>query len=125
MKRREFVGGLAATWSFAVHAQQPERMRRIGVLVAYAEADPEIHRRLMAFREGLERLGWSEGRNVRIDVRFAPAGAGQEELRARELVGLQPDVILAHSPRSSQHYDGRPLLSQPCSWGWPIRSKPA
>jgi putative ABC transport system substrate-binding protein len=92
------VGG-AAAWPVAARGQQPERIRRIGVLVAYSETDPEIHRRLMAFREGLERLGWSESRNIRIDVRFAPAGAGQEELRAREVVALEPDVIFAHSPQ--------------------------
>jgi len=79
-------------------------MRRIGVLVAYTEGDPEMKARLAAFRQGApppspERLGWSEGRNIRIDVRFAPAGAGQEQSRARELIALKPDVIFAHSPQ--------------------------
>ena len=72
-------------------------MRRIGVLIGLAEDDPETKTRLTAFRQGLERLGWSEGRNVRIDSRFAPAGTGQEQALAKELVATQPDVILAHT----------------------------
>jgi len=93
------LGAAAVTSPLAARAQQPDRMRRIGVLVAYAEGDPEMEARLAAFRQGLERLGWSEGRNVSIDVRFAPAGAGQEQSRAQELVALKPDVIFAHSPQ--------------------------
>jgi putative ABC transport system substrate-binding protein len=77
-------------------AQQPGPMRRIGVLVGLAENDPEMKERLAGFRQGLEKLGWSEGSNVRIDYRFAPAGT-QAHLLARELVALQPDVILAQS----------------------------
>ena len=98
MKRREFitfVGG-AATWPIAALAQQPERMRRIGVLVGLAENDPEMQARLTGFLEGLKTFGWSEGSNVHIDYRFAPAGA-QAQLLARELVALEPDVILAQS----------------------------
>src|SRR5437763_9654516 len=101
MRRRDFfplLGG-AVAWPLAARAQPGDRMRRIGVLVAYAEGDPEMKARLAAFRQGLERLGWSEGRNISIDVRFAPAGAGQEESRALELVALKPDVIFAHSPQ--------------------------
>ena len=71
-------------------------MRRIGLLVGLAENDPEMKQRLAGFREGLEKLGWSEGGNVTIDYRFAPAGT-QAHLLARELVALQPDVILAQS----------------------------
>src|SRR5829696_1896961 len=98
MKPREFVGlfGGAVAWPVAARAQPPERMRRIGVLVGLAENDPEMKQRLAGFREGLERLGWSEGGNVTIDYRFAPAGT-QAHLLARELVALQPDVILAQS----------------------------
>ena len=101
MKRRDFIkviGGAAAAWPLAARAQQ-SRMRRIGVLVAYLEGDPEMQARLAAFRQGLERLGWLEGRNIYINTRFAPAGAGQEQLRAREVVALKPDVIFAHSPQ--------------------------
>ena len=98
MRRREFVGlvGGAVTWPLAARAQPTERMRRIGVLVGLAENDPEMKQRLAGFRQGLEKLGWSEGANVRIDYRFSPAGA-QAHLLARELVALQPDVILAQS----------------------------
>jgi len=98
MKRREFIGlvGGAATWPVVALAQQPEPMRRIGVLVGLAENDPEMKERLAGFRQGLEKLGWSEGSNVRIDYRFAPAGT-RAHLLARELVALQPDVILAQS----------------------------
>src|SRR5215470_2944432 len=71
-------------------------MRRIGLLIALAENDPEAKARLAAFRQGLEKRGWSEGRNVRIDYRFAPGGA-QVQMLAKDLVALQPDVILAHS----------------------------
>jgi putative ABC transport system substrate-binding protein len=97
MRRRDFitlVGG-AAAWPLAARAQQ-DRMRRIGVLMGFAEDDPEVKARLAAFRQGLEKRGWSEGRNVRIDTRFAPAGALAQAV-AKELVALQPDVILAHS----------------------------
>jgi putative tryptophan/tyrosine transport system substrate-binding protein len=99
MRRRDVIAlfGAVAARPFAVHAQQA--MRRIGVLVAYAEGDPEMQARLAAFRQGLEQLGWSEGRNVSIDIRFAPAGAGQEQARAREVVAVNPDVILAHTPQ--------------------------
>ena len=85
----------AAAWPLAVRAQQPERMRRIGVLVGLAEDDPETKARLTGFRQGLEKRGWSEGHNVRIDYRFAPAGA-QAQVLAKELVALQPDAIFAN-----------------------------
>jgi hypothetical protein len=98
VKRREFITllGGAAAWPLAARAQQPEGMRRIGVLVGLAEDDPETKARLAAFRQGLEKRGWSEGRNVRIDARFAPVGT-QAQVLAKELVALQPDVIFAHS----------------------------
>ena len=98
MRRREFVGlvSSAVVWPLAARGQPSDRVRRIGVLVGLAENDPEMKQRLAGFRQGLEKLGWSEGRNVRIDYRFAPAGT-QAHLLARELVALQPDVILAQS----------------------------
>jgi putative ABC transport system substrate-binding protein len=97
MRRRDFIKGIvvSTTWPLAARAQQ-ERMRRIGVLAALAEDDPEMKARLAAFRQGLEKRGWSEGSNFRIDYRFAPAGA-QAQVLAKELVALQPDVILSHS----------------------------
>ena len=98
MQRREFItllGGAAAAWPLAARAQQPNRMRSIGVLLALAEDDPESKARLAAFRQGLERLGWSEGRTVRIDTRFAAASPDQFQAFAKELLALQPDVIFA------------------------------
>jgi putative ABC transport system substrate-binding protein len=98
MRRREFISllGGAAVWPLAARAQQPERMRHIGVLLGFAEDDPETKARLAAFRQGLEKRGWTEGRNVRIDYRFALAGA-QAQVLAKELVALQPDVIFTHA----------------------------
>jgi putative ABC transport system substrate-binding protein len=98
MRRREFISllGGATAWPRAARAQQPNGMRRIGVLVGLADDDPEAKARLAAFRQGLEKRGWSEARNVRIDTRFAPASARAQVL-AKELVALQPDVILSHS----------------------------
>ena len=69
MKRREFItliGGTAATWPLAAHAQ--DHVRRVGVLMAHAESDPEFHAYLTAFREGLQKLGWTEGRNIQITL---------------------------------------------------------
>ena len=96
MKRREFItllGGAAAAWPLVARAQQ---MRRIGIMIALPEGDPELKKWLTAFRQRLELLGWSEGRNVQIDYRSSPAGARAAEL-ARELLALHPDVILAFS----------------------------
>jgi putative tryptophan/tyrosine transport system substrate-binding protein len=101
MRRREFItllGGAAATMPLAVKAQQSDQRRRIGVLTALAEDDPENQARLAGFRNGLKRRGWSEDRNVSVDYRFAPAGSpDQAERFAKELVALQPDVILAQT----------------------------
>jgi ABC-type uncharacterized transport system substrate-binding protein len=98
MKRREFIallGGAAAVLPLAARAQQADKMRRIGALVGLAEDDPNIQARLAGFREGLEKRGWLAGRNVRIDYRYAPAGTHAQSL-AKELVTLQPDVMLSH-----------------------------
>jgi putative ABC transport system substrate-binding protein len=101
LHRRVFItllGGAAAAWPLVARAQQGERVRRIGVLVSSAQDDPETKARFAAFRHGLERLGWSEGRNVRIDYRFAPGGIAdraQMLMLAKELLALQPDVVLA------------------------------
>ena len=103
MRRREFItllGGAAAAWPLVARAQQPERMRRIGVLMGLSEDDPDTKARLAKFRQGLATLGWSEGRNVRIDYRFAPAGA-QAQVLAKELVTLEPDVILSNTTPST------------------------
>jgi putative ABC transport system substrate-binding protein len=98
MRRREFItllGGAAAAWPFAARAQQAERTRRIGVLMGYAENDSEAQAWVAAFREGLQKLGWTEGRNIRIDTRWAAADAEAMQRFAQELVALQPDLILS------------------------------
>jgi putative ABC transport system substrate-binding protein len=100
MRRREFIAGLAGAvvWPLAARAQQPERMRRIGVIVTDA-GDRAIRGRLAAFRQGLERFGWSEGRNLRIDVREPQGSAERAQVFVKELVALQPDVILSAGPQ--------------------------
>jgi putative tryptophan/tyrosine transport system substrate-binding protein len=79
-------------WPLSARAQQPDGMRRVGVLAGLAEDDANIRARLAALREGLARRGWSEGRNIRIDYRYGPAGAHAQAF-AKELVALQPEVI--------------------------------
>jgi putative ABC transport system substrate-binding protein len=99
MRRREFialVGGAACAWPLAARAQQPERIRRIGVLHSLAAGDPEGQARLTAFVQGLQELGWTDGRNVRIDYRWTAGDAERARRYAAELVALAPDVILAH-----------------------------
>jgi putative ABC transport system substrate-binding protein len=98
MTRRAFILALggAAAWPLAARAQQPERMRRIGVLMGYPENDLEGPAFFAAFREGLEKLGWVEDRNIRFDIRWAtPDDAEARQRFAKELVALQPDLILS------------------------------
>jgi len=99
INRRAFImllGGAAAAWPLAARAQQSERMRRIGVLMGYPESDSDAQANVAAFRESLQRLGWAEGRNVRIDTRWPiPADVESMQRLAKELVALQPDVILS------------------------------
>jgi ABC-type uncharacterized transport system substrate-binding protein len=101
MRRRQFIsllGGAAAAWPFAARAQPPERVRRIGVLMGYAESDRQGQAFVAAFREGLQKLGWAEGRNIRFDTRWAtPSDAESRQRFAKELVALQPDLILSHA----------------------------
>ena len=101
MKRREFItllGGTAVAWPLAARAQQGDRVRRIGVLMGYAESDLEVQAHIAAFREGLQKLGWTEGRNTQIDTRWAaPDDAESRRRFAKELVALQPDVILSNT----------------------------
>jgi putative ABC transport system substrate-binding protein len=97
MRRRKFItllGGAAAGWPLGASAQQPERMRRIGVLMNVAADDPEGQARIAAFHQGLQEWGWTPGRNARIDARWA-VDADSSRRYAAELVGLAPDVILA------------------------------
>jgi putative ABC transport system substrate-binding protein len=104
MRRREFItllGGAAAassvSWPLTAHAQQGGGMRRVGVLLAYAASDSEAQVRLAAFREGLRKLGWVEGRNIWIDIRWtASEDAEAIQQFAKEIVALQPDLVLSH-----------------------------
>ena len=97
MKRREFLGvlGGAASWPLAARAQQSDRVRRIGVLMGYAESDAEGQAYVAIFREELQKLGWAEGRNFQIDIRWATSDPEAVQRLAKELVALQPDVILS------------------------------
>jgi ABC-type uncharacterized transport system substrate-binding protein len=98
MIRREFIsllGGAAVAWPLAARTQQGERPRRIGVLMNLAADDPQGQARIAAFVQGLAQLGWTEGRNVRIDYRWGPGDAERYRRYAAELVRLAPDIILA------------------------------
>jgi putative ABC transport system substrate-binding protein len=100
LRRREFVaalGGAAAAWPLAARAQQGTRMRRIGVLMPYDENDPEIKLRYSAFTQALAELGWTDGRNVRMDLRWSGVDINRTRALAQELVGLQPDIIVTNS----------------------------
>jgi len=100
VKRREFIaglGGTAAAWPFVARAQQPDSMRRIGVMMGVGEGDPEGKAQLSGFTQGLAELGWIDGRNVRMDIRWTAGKVDRMQSLAKELVDLQPDVILSHS----------------------------
>jgi putative tryptophan/tyrosine transport system substrate-binding protein len=96
LKRREFITllGGAATWPLRAQAQQPERMRRIGVLMSFDENDPTMKLRVSAFTQALADLGWTDGRNVRMDLRWGRGDINRIRALAQELVGLKPDIIL-------------------------------
>ena len=95
IRRREFIAALggAAAWPVAARAQQPDRMRLIGVLMAYAESDSTAQSWLAAFRAALAKLGWTEGSNLRIEVRWSAADADAMRKLAKELVDLRPNAI--------------------------------
>jgi putative ABC transport system substrate-binding protein len=104
MRRRELIcliGGAAVAWPLAARAQQADRMRRVGVLEARAADDREGQARLAAFLQGLQELGWTDGRSVRIDYRWAAADTDRSRIYAAELVALAPDVILASASQST------------------------
>jgi putative tryptophan/tyrosine transport system substrate-binding protein len=99
MRRREFIillGGVAA-WPYAARAQQPGKVRRIGVLIPFSENDPEVQARLAAFKQRLQDLGWTDGRNVRIDYRFTDENTERIRIGAGELVAVAPDVIVVYA----------------------------
>ena len=98
MRRREFIrllSSAAAAWPLAAHAQQGERMRRIGALIGFAETDPAVQSWLAAFRGALAKLGWTEGSNFQIELRWAGYDSDRMKTFAKELVDLRPDAILS------------------------------
>jgi putative tryptophan/tyrosine transport system substrate-binding protein len=100
MRRRDFitlVGGAAVAVPLAAHAQQPDRMRRIGVLMAGQGNSPEAKARLSVFTQELAKLGWTDGRNLRMDIRWAADNVDRMRMFAKELVGLRPEVIFANT----------------------------
>ena len=100
MRRREFItllGGGALAWPFAARAEQADRTRRVGVLMGYAETDPQAKALLAEFILAVSEFGWIEGRNLRMDVRWAPGKTDLMRTFAKELVSLQPDVIVTQS----------------------------
>jgi hypothetical protein len=123
MRRREFItllGGAMAAWSLAARAQQSGRIPRVAVLMATAESDPEIKARVNAFRQGLDELGWTDGRNIRIEYRFAAGDATQLQAYAAELVPWR-SVDGSHG-RLSRWRDcwtlpRKPLITPRCAFG--------
>jgi putative ABC transport system substrate-binding protein len=99
VKRRDFItliGAAAAAWPVAALAQQGDRMRRLGILMAGAESDPQYQADVAVFREGLQKLGWVDGQNIRVEVRWAGFNADTMRRYAKELIALQPDLILSN-----------------------------
>jgi putative ABC transport system substrate-binding protein len=100
VRRRDFIkviAGSVAAWSLAARAQQSDRMRLIGVLMGYAESDPAAQSQVAGLRAGLSKLGWTEGNNLRIELRWSGADPDRIKTFAKELVDLRPDVILSHT----------------------------
>jgi putative tryptophan/tyrosine transport system substrate-binding protein len=105
MRRREFIvlGGSAAVgWPLVASAQQPDRVRRLGVLMAVAESDAGVRAGVSVFQRSLQELGWKDGNNIRIDYRWGNADEARIEALAKELVELQPDVLIGHSTPSAK-----------------------
>ena len=95
MRRRDFIAGLgSAAWPLAARAQQGDRVRRIGVLMVGDENDPQMRSELSAFAQALASMGWTDGRNVRIDLRWGGGDINRIRSLAQELVSLRPDIIL-------------------------------
>ena len=105
MERREFItllGGGAVLWPLTARAQQPERMRRLGVLMAVAESDTDALKGIGILQQRLQELGWKNGDNLRVDYRWGNGDADRIQALAKELVDLQPDVLVGHSTPSAK-----------------------
>ena len=120
-----FLGGAAVALPLAARAQQGERVRRIGVLTGLSEDDPQGQALVGAFLQGLQQLGWIDGRNVMIDKRWGGGHADDMRKYAAELVKLAPDVLVALAARARRHCSRRAELSRSCSRMCLIRSAPA
>src|SRR3974377_267372 len=117
MRRRDFitlVGGSAVAWPLALHAQQSGQMRRIGVLSAFAKDNPDAQARITGFLQGLQTLGWTEGRNLQIEYRW---GGGDLQKAAAELVALSPDVIFTNGTAGVAALQ-QPTRSVPIVFAW-------
>ena len=117
--RRKFVAALAsaaAAWPLAARAQQGDRLRRIGVLLLGDENDPVMKPSVSAFTQALADLGWADGRNVRMDLRWGSDDINRIRAFAQELVGLQPDIILTNATVATvaRSLDGGPMTSIGC-----------
>ena len=128
MKRREFItllGGATAAWPLATRAEQAERLRKVGVLVPAAAGTPHWQAYVAAFREGLQKLGWSDGRNIHIEERWGP-NADELGSHAAEFAGMMPDVILAGAASASRPMQQAtrtiPIVFAMCPIRWPTVS---
>jgi putative ABC transport system substrate-binding protein len=103
MRRREFIGlvGGAVTWPLAVRAQQPDRIRRVGVLLPGVNNDPDQQLRLRVLKDALREFGWTDGRNLQIDIRYAAGNVEQFQIYAAELLAVKPDVLIADATPST------------------------
>ena len=128
LRRRDFItllGGAAAAWPLAARAQQGERMRHIAVLLNAAADDPRYQTWVGAFLQALALLGWTIGRNVRIDTRWSGVNATETRRHAAELAALAPDVIWPMAALPWAHCCRQPAPCPSCSRSSPIRSAPA
>jgi putative ABC transport system substrate-binding protein len=127
MRRRDFikaVAGSAMTWPLVVRAQQSDRMRRIGVLMGYAETDPSAQAQVEALRQELQKLGWEEGRNILIDVNFPAADAGRVRAALTELMSLTPDLLVTNTNLVTAVVQQKSAPYRLFSSVWAIRSVP-
>src|SRR5262249_35022156 len=105
MRRREFMtllGGTVAAWPIAARAQQTERMRRLGILMAVSESDADARKGIGILQERLQKLGWKDGNNIQIDCRWGNGNPDRIQDLAKELVELRPDVLVGHSTPSAK-----------------------
>jgi putative tryptophan/tyrosine transport system substrate-binding protein len=117
MRRREFITLLSgtATWPLAAHAQQGARLRRLGVLIPYAESDAEAQSEIAAFRQTLEQLGWRDGSNLAIEYRWAGGDPSRIRAYAKELVALAPDAIFCRTTPVTAALARKPTRYRSCS----------